>query len=604
MNPEPARGKIVDPMDPWAAKANIAESLLDRYLLSKGINPKFVSKDTKISHAKSGTFLKWKQDHQFEETELDETMTTQHSPYELRQHALKKAKHMHKVKPAAITTNGLHESEIDENYMDPGKKTAADVKKIIKSKEKEKKETGIYKKENPKTRQKTINYLTKYARFTEEVDATDTITVDIPLMIRLLEYAREDAKTDMDLHSLTERLIEIRNKGTLSMADYDYVATGKHKVKEESELEEAKTIQGTALDKFRQAAAERARKHDDAEREMKARHASGKEDMKGAIDRLEKSLNKEEASNSEHAPATHAAIFHDENGKLSYVVHFHANNDKHAQAKAKTLNVLQRKDGKEDTLHSVEKIVREEIEQIEESGEFMKDVKKKVAAAKSDRYTHYSKTSKDMPKTADTYAQMAKYQKKLSQEETEQIDELKKSTVKSWLGQQDVVPTKKPGMDRKDFNKRIKSRSASWDRALDRLTGRKPTSEDAYQDSQAATLMPFDGANNTDDVSPKKREMSKSARIIKSIYKRKNMKEETYDWEKDDKNTQVIGKGVKIKKTEEEESYGDNKPGARSVMYGGKTLTGEKRDSVQIDPLMNNRPGPDVFSKDGKKSPN
>jgi hypothetical protein len=28
----------------------------------------------------------------------------------------------------------------------------------------------------------------------------DTITVDVPLFIRLLEYAREDAKTDMDLH--------------------------------------------------------------------------------------------------------------------------------------------------------------------------------------------------------------------------------------------------------------------------------------------------------------------------------------------------------------------------------------------------------------------
>ena len=29
---------------------------------------------------------------------------------------------------------------------------------------------------------------------------TDIISVDVPLFIRLLEYAREDAKTDMDLH--------------------------------------------------------------------------------------------------------------------------------------------------------------------------------------------------------------------------------------------------------------------------------------------------------------------------------------------------------------------------------------------------------------------
>jgi hypothetical protein len=30
----------------------------------------------------------------------------------------------------------------------------------------------------------------------------DIIKLDIPLLIRLLEYAREDAKTDMDLHNV------------------------------------------------------------------------------------------------------------------------------------------------------------------------------------------------------------------------------------------------------------------------------------------------------------------------------------------------------------------------------------------------------------------
>lgn len=46
----------------------------------------------------------------------------------------------------------------------------------------------------------------------------------------------------------------------------------------------------SALEKFRKAAAEREKKHAAAEKEMKARHASGKEDMKGAIDRLAKHL--------------------------------------------------------------------------------------------------------------------------------------------------------------------------------------------------------------------------------------------------------------------------------------------------------------------------
>ena len=40
----------------------------------------------------------------------------------------------------------------------------------------------------------------------EEKDNIDIIRVDIPLFIRLLEYAREDAKDDEDLHRMTERL--------------------------------------------------------------------------------------------------------------------------------------------------------------------------------------------------------------------------------------------------------------------------------------------------------------------------------------------------------------------------------------------------------------
>jgi hypothetical protein len=44
------------------------------------------------------------------------------------------------------------------------------------------------------------------------------------LMIRVLELAREDIKTDMDLHRVVEKLIDIRNKGVLTMDDYDFIA--------------------------------------------------------------------------------------------------------------------------------------------------------------------------------------------------------------------------------------------------------------------------------------------------------------------------------------------------------------------------------------------
>ena len=42
------------------------DAWLNKYLLSKGINPNFVSQAVKISHAKSGAFMTWKQSHQNE----------------------------------------------------------------------------------------------------------------------------------------------------------------------------------------------------------------------------------------------------------------------------------------------------------------------------------------------------------------------------------------------------------------------------------------------------------------------------------------------------------------------------------------------------------
>ena len=53
---------------------------------------------------------------------------------------------------------------------------------------------------------------------------TDRVTMDIPLLLRVLEFAKEDAKTDMDLHDVTENLIDLSKSGQpLSMKDYEDV---------------------------------------------------------------------------------------------------------------------------------------------------------------------------------------------------------------------------------------------------------------------------------------------------------------------------------------------------------------------------------------------
>ncbi len=58
----------------------------------------------------------------------------------------------------------------------------------------------------------------------EETNPTDKVTMDIPLLIRIMEYAREDAQTDMDLHNVAEKLIALSKEGlTLGMDSYDSI---------------------------------------------------------------------------------------------------------------------------------------------------------------------------------------------------------------------------------------------------------------------------------------------------------------------------------------------------------------------------------------------
>jgi len=55
---------------------------------------------------------------------------------------------------------------------------------------------------------------------------TDTTTLDIPLLIRLLEYSKEDAQTDMDLHKVAENIIALSKEGkTLTMSDYNRIVS-------------------------------------------------------------------------------------------------------------------------------------------------------------------------------------------------------------------------------------------------------------------------------------------------------------------------------------------------------------------------------------------
>lgn len=55
----------------------------------------------------------------------------------------------------------------------------------------------------------------------EEVLEYGYICCDIPLLIRLMEFAREDAKSDVDLHFIAEKMIKESEDGeVLTMKHY------------------------------------------------------------------------------------------------------------------------------------------------------------------------------------------------------------------------------------------------------------------------------------------------------------------------------------------------------------------------------------------------
>lgn len=97
--------------------------------------------------------------------------------------------------------------------------------------------------------------------------------------------------------------------------------------------------------------------------------------------------------------------------------------------------------------------------------------------------------------------------------------------------------------------------------------------EDKFQDSKAATQ-----TVGMEVESSKQQQLSKSARMIKSLYKHHGVSE--------DKDVMTYGKQPKLVDTFGKSKIGDTKPGASSTLTGGTTLTGEKRDDVEFDPKM------------------
>ena len=71
-------------------------------------------------------------------------------------------------------------------------------------------------------------------------DRIDVLKISVPLMEKLLEEARENFKTDIDVHKMTERLISLsKTKPVLNASDFEKI------IDYPEELKELRKLSGT-----------------------------------------------------------------------------------------------------------------------------------------------------------------------------------------------------------------------------------------------------------------------------------------------------------------------------------------------------------------------
>jgi hypothetical protein len=188
----------------------------------------------------------------------------------------------------------------------------------------------------------------------------------------------------------------------------------------------------------------------------------------------------------------------------------------------------------------------------------------------------------------------------------ETLDELNKDTLKSYLNKSTEI-RKDSKSELKDIEKRPEIYKDNTDRAQQNLAAKANKLKTTINKRTTGLNRAFNKLHGVAEAADRK-EMSKSARMIKDLYKHHNMKkkvsEDMTDWEKEDKSVQTYGKKPKVQTTSKESSYGEDKPKAAIIMTGGTTMTGKPRDMVEIDPMLKKRPGPDDFDRNyGKKQP-
>ena len=94
----------------------------------------------------------------------------------------------------------------------------------------------VKKKDNMAPNQMTKAKVVKESLEEKRKNPSDFVIMDVPLFIRMLEYAREDATSDMDLHDVAEKLIKLSATGKpVTMKFYNSIVSKKEPVKAKPE---------------------------------------------------------------------------------------------------------------------------------------------------------------------------------------------------------------------------------------------------------------------------------------------------------------------------------------------------------------------------------
>jgi hypothetical protein len=457
---EPTKSTFgTDPNDPWSAKNNMAEAsiigtrsgVLQKFLKSRGIDPRYVSKAQRIGHSKTGEFNKWKRDH-----------------------------------------------------------------------------------------------------MAEDVDKKDTVTFDIPLLIRVLELAREDIKSDMDLHRVVERLIGMRDKGMLTMDDYDTIA----QIKENH----IAIAMGKMLDDEGSMVLDQL------------------DQLERAIEMIRSYVGKDY---KKQLPAWVQAKVTLGTDYIDTVGNYLSTKNEEVSEEVKNLDEISK-----ETLHSYATAGHKKYDTIrykKDPESMAKKSKLEKGIKRADQKMHPPVQHKPVPKV-DMSSPEAYYKSKRPGSYVGDSVEIEGG----------VLPESKEanyGGDYQDSVRALKAKAEKKPVDMKSLAARMQASY-AKDKKQGVAEESCGYATNGP---------SKSARIIKALYKHhKVVKEELFDGEKEDKSVATYGKKPKFDKTDEKKVK-DEVGAAAAVMSGGKALTGTPRDTVEIDPMMRVRPGSPDPMKAGQK---